>query len=129
MFMAENLELTKRERQIMDVIFKLGKANVAEIMANIPDSPSNSAIRRLVSILVEKGFLKHEWQGPKYVYSPTVDPSSVRETELERITDTFFEGSPVETVAALLDISSQKLSEEDFDRLSEIIEAARREGR
>ena len=127
--MAKQLELTKRERQIMDVIFKLEKATVAEIMENIPDAPSNSAIRRLVSILVEKGFLKHKWEGPKYVYSPTVDPSEVRETELARITDTFFEGSPVETVATLLDISSQKLSDDDFDRLSQLIETARKEGR
>lgn len=127
--MEKQLELTKRERQIMDVIFKLGKATVADIMENIPDSPSNSAIRRLVSILVEKGFLKHEWKGPKYIYSPTVNRSEVSESELERITDTFFSGSPVETVAALLDISSQKLSDEDFQRLTDIIETARREGR
>lgn len=120
--------LSRRERQIMDVIYRLGSASVADVRDGIPDAPSYSAVRALMGVLEEKGELTHEREGPRYVYRPTTPRSEARVSALERVLSTFFEGSPTQAMAALLDLSDD-LSDEELDRLENMIRDARREGR
>lgn len=120
--------LSRRERQIMDVVYRLGEASVAEVRDEIPDAPSYSAVRALMGVLEEKGELTHEREGPRYVYRPTTPRSEARMSALERVLSTFFEGSPSEAMAALMDLS-EDLSDEELDRLEDMIRDARREGR
>ena len=129
--MAKAIEsnLSRRERQIMDAVYRLGKASAAEIMENIPSPPTYAAVRRLISILEEKGFLRHEEQGPRYIYYPTVDRDKASRSALTHLTETFFNGSPIQAVAALLDISASELTNEELEKLSELIEQAKKEGR
>jgi predicted transcriptional regulator len=121
--------LSRRERQIMDIIYKRGQATAAEVLAEIPDPPSYSAVRALLRVLEEKGHLRHEQQGPRYVFLPTVARERARRSALKRVVHTFFDGSTEEAVAALLDMSPTKLSREELDRLARLIEDARKEGR
>jgi predicted transcriptional regulator len=121
--------LSRRERQIMDIIYKRGQATAAEVLAEIPDPPSYSAVRALLRVLEEKGHLRHERQGPRYVFLPTVARERARRSALKRVVHTFFDGSTEEAVAALLDMSPTKLSREELDRLARLIEDARKEGR
>lgn len=125
-----HLSLSRRERQIMDIVYRRGQATVAEVLADIDDPPSYSAIRALLRILDEdKGFLKHVEDGPRYVYKPIVPRSKARRSALSHLVRTFFDDSAEQVVAALLDMSASKLSEEELDRLSEMIEDAKKEGR
>lgn len=120
-------DLSRRERQIMDVIYQRGQATAAEVADAIPDPPSYSAVRALLRILEEKGFLRHEQQGLRYVFIPTVARDRARRSALKGLVKTFFDGSVEQTVAAL--IGNQKLSDEELERLSKLIEHARKEGR
>lgn len=120
-------DLSRRERQIMDVIYQRGQATAAEVAEAIPDPPSYSAVRALLRILEDKGFLRHEQQGLRYVFLPTVKRASARRSALKGLVRTFFDGSVEQTVAALLD--QQKLSPEELDRLADLIDRARKEER
>lgn len=121
--------LSRRERQIMDVIYRLGQATAQDVVDNLADPPSYSAVRGLLRILEEKGHVKHRQDGPRYVYHPTVPREKARESALKQLVRTFYQDSPEEAVAALLDLSAAKLSDDDLDRLAELIERARKEGR
>ena len=122
-------QLSRRERQIMDVIYTRGRATVAEVLEQLPDPPTYSAVRALLRILEEKGHLSHEQDGPRYVFVPTVPAEKARESALRHLLRTFFDGSAEGAVAALLDLEASELSTEEFERLAERIERARKEGR
>jgi predicted transcriptional regulator len=124
---AANDPLSRRERQIMDVIYARGQATAAEVAAALPDPPSYSAVRTLLRILEEKGHLRHEQEGPRYVFVPTVPRDRARRSALRNLVRTFFDGSAAQAVAALID--QGKMSNADFERLAKIIEKARKEGK
>ncbi len=119
--------LSRRERQILDILYAKGTATVAEVQTALPDPPSYSAVRALLRILEEKGHARHESQGTRYVYLPMVPRERARDSALSRIVKTFFDGSAAQAAAALVDSGS--LSDEDLTRLSMLIERARKEGR
>ena len=122
-------QLSRRERQIMEVIYTLGRATAAEVREHLPDPPSYSAVRAMLRILEDKGHLVHETDGPRYVFLPTVPREQARQTALERLVETFFGGSPENAVAALLDLDDGGLDEQALDRLADRIDEARKEGR
>jgi predicted transcriptional regulator len=119
--------LSRRERQIMDVIYARGQATAAEVTAALPDPPSYSAVRALLRILEQKGHLRHEEDGPRYVFLPTVSRDRARKSALRNLVRTFFDGSPAQAAAALIDQAD--LSDADVARLAAMIEKARKEGR
>jgi predicted transcriptional regulator len=121
--------LSRRERQIMDAIYRRGQATVAEVLEDMPDPPSYSAVRAMLRVLEEKGHLQHVQQGPRYVFLPTVPRDQARRSALRQVVRTFFDGSTEQTVAALLDLSDSKLSDAELKRLSRLIDQARKEGR
>ena len=121
-------QLSRRERQIMDVIYRRGRATAAAVLEGLPDPPSYSAVRAMLRLLEEKGHVRHEQDGPRYVFLPTVNRDRARKTALKHVVRTFFDGSATDAVAALLD-SEAKLSGVELDRLSAMIDEARREGR
>lgn len=121
--------LSRRERQILDILFRRGRATAAEVHADLADPPSYSAVRAHLRTLEEKGFVRHEAEGLRYVYTPTTQPSRARKRALRHLVETFFAGSPADAAAALLDLNAPRLSEEDLERLSSLIEKARKEGR
>lgn len=123
------LELSSRERQIMDVVYRRGKAAVAEIRAGLPDAPTASAVRTMLKRLEEKGYLEHEQEGPRNIYRPTLSRETARDSALERLLRTFFGDSPTDAVAAILDRSAGAISDEELDRLEALVERARRSGR
>ncbi|HSL22078.1 MAG TPA: BlaI/MecI/CopY family transcriptional regulator [Vicinamibacterales bacterium] len=122
------LDLSRRERQIVDALFRLGRASAAEVRAELPDPPSYSAVRALLRILEDKGHIRHEQDGPRYVYMPTIGRDSAKRSALRHLVQTFFEGSAAQAISALLDVSSSKLSEADLDRLTTMLEDARKRG-
>ena len=122
-------KLSRRERQIMDIIYQQGQATAAEVMERLPDPPSYSAVRALLRVLEDKGHLRHEEQGPRYVYLPTLPRDKARSSALKQVVQTFFEGSTEQAVAALLGMSPVALSDEELDRLARLIDQARKEGR
>lgn len=122
-------DLSARERQIMDAIYRRGEATVAEIREDLPDPPSASAVRTMLLRLEDKGRVARRDSGGRNVYESTTPRSDARRTAMDRLMETFFEGSPIRTMAALLDRADADLSEEELDRLAERIEEARREGR
>jgi predicted transcriptional regulator len=113
----------------MDVVYELEQASVAQVLSRIPDPPSYSAVRAMLRLLEDKGHLKHKHDGPRYIYQATVPRSRARQSALKRLLRTFFAGSTEAAVATLLDMESSKLSPDELDRLAELIERARREGR
>jgi len=121
-------DLSRRERQIMDIVYRLEKASAAEVRENLPDPPSYSAVRAMLRILEEKGQLRHTKDGAKYIYRATRPRSRAGISALRRVLDTFFHGSAESAVAALLENSDADLSEEELDRLSRLIDEARKEG-
>jgi predicted transcriptional regulator len=125
----ESAGMSRRERQIMDVIYRRGQATAAEVLAELPDPPSYSAVRAMLRVLEEKGHLRHEQQGPRYIFLPTVPREKARRSALKQLVRTFFDGSTEQAVAALLDMSASRLSDEELDRLSQLINQARKEGR
>ena len=120
---------SRRERQIMDIIYRLERATAAEVMERLPDPPSYSAVRAMLRILEEKGHLTHAQDGPRYVYAPTVAPEQASRSALRHVMRTFFDGSPAQAMAALLDETAAELSAEELERLSSLIDMARAEGR
>ena len=121
--------LSRRERQIMDIIYKRAQATATEVMENLPDPPGYSAVRAMLRLLEEKGYLKHQQDGLRYVYLPTVSREKARQSALKQMLRTFFDDSTGDAVATLLGISKAKLSKADLDRLSKLIDEARKEGR
>jgi BlaI family transcriptional regulator, penicillinase repressor len=124
-----HLNLSRRERQIMEIIYRDGQATAAEVLEALPDPPSYSAVRSTLRLLEEKGHLKHKRQGRKYIFVPIVALNRARKSALHSMLHTFFGGSVEQTVASLLDIQGDDLSPDDLDRLSVLIEEARKEGR
>ena len=124
---AANLDkLGRRERQIMNVVFQRGRATAAEILEALPDPPSYSAVRGMLRLLEGKGFLRHEWEGPRYVYAPTADPERVRDSAVRHLLDTFFSNSMESAVAAMLGATEKSLSDEELKRMAKLIDEARR---
>ena len=121
--------LSRRERQIMDAVYSFEEATVAEIREQMPDPPTINAVRRMISILEEKGYLKHRWQGPRHVYYPVIDKDRARESAIEHLKQTFFEGSATQAMATLLDYSKSELSRDELDTLAALIEQAKKENR
>ena len=121
-------ELSRRERQIIDILYTQGKATAAEVQSALPDPPSYSAVRAMLRILEEKGHIRHEQDGPRYVYLPTVAPERAQKTALRHVLQTFFNGSAEQALSALLDESDTRLSDHELDRLAKVIDRARRSG-
>jgi len=121
-------DLSRRERQILDILYKNGRATAAEVQAALPEPPSYSAVRALLRILEEKGHVRHEQDGPRYVYLPTVARDNAKRSALRHILQTFFDGSAEQAISALLDESSTKLSSAELDRLARLIDGARKSG-
>src|SRR5262245_22848554 len=119
------LNLSRRERQIMDVVYARGQVTVAEVLEDLPDPPSYSAVRAMLNKLERKQYLRHEEHGPRYVYVPTLPREEVQETALERMMNTFFDGSPSKAVAAILDMSAMDLTDAEIDEMAKLIEQAR----
>ena len=127
--MKEQKKLSRRERQIMDIIYELQEATAAQVLDHLPDPPSYSAVRALLRVLEEKGHLTHKQDGPRYVFIPTLPREEARQNALKHVLKTFFDNSTEKAVAAILDISEDQLSDEDYRRLSKLIDNARQEGR
>jgi predicted transcriptional regulator len=121
--------LSRRERQIMDIVYAQGEASAAAIRDALSDPPSYSAVRALLAILVEKGHLKHRSEQGRYIYAPTRRRAQAGRSALRRVLDTFFDGSLEKAVAAFLQGADANLSEEELKRLGQLIQQARREGR
>jgi len=128
--MSGNLHavLTRRERQIMDALFRRGRATAADVMEDLPGDPSYSTVRTQLRVLEEKGHVRHEEDGQRYVYSPALARGTVRRSALKHLVETFFDGSVEQTVAALLGGEGSRLSQAQLDRIEELIRKARKEG-
>ena len=120
--------LSRRERQILDILYARGRATAAEVQAALPDPPSYSSVRALLRILEEKGHVKHEADGQRYVFSPSLAPSRARRSAVRHLLDTFFNGSSADAVVALLDDGAKSLTPEQLDRIESIIDSARKRG-
>ena len=129
MVLGNQHKLSRRERQIMDVIYRRGRATVAEIHESIPDPPGYSAVRAMLRVLEEKGHIRHEEKDLRYVFLPVVPREKARRSAVAHMLETFFDGSAEQAVATLLDVSGRNLSKEKLDRLAALIEEARKEGR
>jgi len=121
--------LSRRERQIMEVLYRRGSATVSDVRGDLPDPPSYSAVRATLRILEEKGLVRHRQDGPRYVFRPTTPRGKARQRALSQVLKTYFEDSPEQAVAALLDLSRDDLSKDDLDRIARLIDEARRKGR
>ena len=120
--------LTRRERQIMDILFRRGRATAAEVMAELPGEPSYSTVRTQLRVLEEKGHARHEEDGVRFIYMPAVARHAARKSALRHLVETFYDGSSEKAVAALLGGEGSKLSDEQLDRIAELIAKARKEG-
>jgi predicted transcriptional regulator len=121
--------LSRRERQIMDILYQRGKASANDVRDAMPDAPSYSAVRAMLRVLEEKGHIRHQEEGMKYVYAPVIAAGKAKRSAVKHVLDTFFGGSPEQAVAALLDVSSSRLTNEELDRMAQLIEKARQEGK
>ena len=121
--------LSRRERQIMDLLFQRGKASVGEVMDGIPDPPGYSAVRATLRTLEQKGRVTHEEDGRAYIYRPTLRRDAARKSALTHVLKTFFDNSAEQAVAALLELKGPRLSEAELDRVSRLVENAKKEGR
>ena len=124
-----SLHLSRRERQAMDILYELGRATAAELHERLPDPPSYSAVRSMLRLLEEKGHLRHEQDGPRYVYIPTVSVDRARRSALDHLLKTFFDGSTSDALVALLEMDDHGLRPDEVKRLLRRIERAREEGR
>jgi BlaI family transcriptional regulator, penicillinase repressor len=124
-----HLNLTRRERQIMDILYRRGRATAGEVMGDLTGEPSYSTVRAQLRVLEDKGHVRHEEQGLRYVYMPIVPRHEVRQSALKHLVDTFFEGSTQKVVAALLGSEGTRISQEELDRIAELVEKARKGGR
>jgi BlaI family transcriptional regulator, penicillinase repressor len=121
-------KLSRRERQIMDILYQRQRASAAEIREALPNAPSYSAVRALLRILEEKGHIRHEEKDLRYIYLPTAPRGRVRRRALRHVVDTFFDGSAAQAVAALLDPSTARVSDEELERISKLIDQVRKGG-
>src|SRR5689334_14687681 len=121
-------KLSRRERQIMDILYRDGRATAAEVMSQLSGSPNYSTVRTQLRVLEEKGHVKHETEGTRFIYSPTVPRHAVRQPALKHLVDTFFGGSPEKVLTALIGNEGSRLSDEELDRLAQLIEKARKGG-
>ena len=121
--------LTRREREIMDILHRLRRATAHEVQDNLADPPSYSAVRTHLRLLEERGHVRHVEEGQRYIYSPVAAPGEARRSALSQVVRTFFGGSVEQAVAALVDGSKPRLSQEELDRIAELIDRARKEGR
>jgi BlaI family transcriptional regulator, penicillinase repressor len=117
--------LTRRERQIMDILYRRGRATAAAVMADLPGRPNSSTVRTQLRVLEEKGHVRHEEEGLRYVYVPAVPRHAARRSALRHLVDTFFDGSAEKVVSALVGGESARLSDDDLQRIAEVIEKAR----
>jgi BlaI family penicillinase repressor len=124
----DHRDLSRRERQILDIVYQRGSATAADVQAALPEPPSYSAVRALLRILEEKGHVRHEQDGPRYVYLPTVARDNAQRSALRHVLQTFFDGSAEQAISALLGDSSRKLSSAELDRLARMIDTARKSG-
>ena len=120
--------LSRRERQIMDIIFRRGRATAAEVMEELPGNPSYSTVRTQLRVLEEKGHVRHQEEGLKYVYLPVMARHTARKSALRHLIETFFEGSAEKAVAALLGGEGSKLSEDELNRIAELVDRTRKDG-
>jgi predicted transcriptional regulator len=124
-----HLHLGRRERQIMDVVYRLGECSVADVLAQLPDPPSYSSVRTMLRLLESKGFLKHRRDGNRYLYTATEPRSRASRSAVRHLLRTFFRGSATDAVAAILEDSSDKISPDDFERMARMIEESRKNER
>ncbi|MBI4263127.1 MAG: BlaI/MecI/CopY family transcriptional regulator [Acidobacteria bacterium] len=120
-------QLSRRERQIMDVLYRSGRATAAAVQAGMPDPPSYSAVRTMLRILEDKGHVRHEPDGPRYVYIPTVARDKAKRSALKHVINTFFDGSASQVMAALFELSPRELGDEELGRLRQLIDEAKKE--
>jgi predicted transcriptional regulator len=125
--MTKAIHLTRRERQIMDILYRRGKATAGEVMGELPGDPSYSTVRTQLRVLEEKGHVRHDEHGLRYVYAPAVPRRAASRSALRHLMDTFFDGSAEKTVAALLG-GDRTLSDDELERIAELIANARKEG-
>ncbi|HEY4056107.1 MAG TPA: BlaI/MecI/CopY family transcriptional regulator [Kofleriaceae bacterium] len=121
--------LTRREREIMDILYRRERATAAEVLEDMADAPTYSAVRALLRILEDEGHIKHVQDGPRYIYMPAVARSDARKSALSHVVATFFDGSVEDAVTTLVESSRTKLSKEELERLSQLINKAKKEGR
>ena len=126
MVKSSHQNLTRRERQIMDILYRLGRGTAGEVMSDLPGDPSYSTVRAQLRVLEDKGHVRHEEQGLRYVYAPTVPRHEVRQSALKHLVDTFFEGSTQKVVAALLGSEGARISQEELERIAELVAKARK---
>ena len=119
-------DLGRRERQIMDIVIRRGRASAAEVLADLPDPPSYSSVRSMLRLLEDKGYLVHEWDGPRHAYRPTGSPEQLRRSAVRHLLRTFFSNSMESAVAAMLGAGERPPSDEELERLSKLITEARR---
>ncbi len=122
-------QLGRRERQILDIVFRLGEASVGGVRAEMPDPPAYDSVRTMIRVLERKGFLKHRREGTKYVYCPTKSREKVSRSAIAHLMKTFFAGSATDAMAAMLDVAAEEITENDLDRMTQLIDEARNEGR
>jgi BlaI family penicillinase repressor len=121
--------LSRRERQIMDILYQQGNASASDVREAMADAPSYSAVRAMLRVLEEKGHVRHQAEGLRYVYVPVVARDKAKRSAVKHLLDTFFHDSPEQVVAALLDVSSTRLTRDELDRMAEMIDKAKREGK
>jgi predicted transcriptional regulator len=127
--MLDFKHVSRREREIMDILYQRGKASAAEVLAAMKEPPSYSAVRAMLRVLEEKGHVRHENEGLKYVFVPVVNREKAKRSAVKHLLETFFQESPDQIVAALLDVSAKRLTRADLDRMSAMIEQAKKEGK
>jgi BlaI family penicillinase repressor len=125
---STRIDLTRRESQIMATLHRVRRATVEEIRAELPDPPSPSSVRKLLDIMIERGLVSREYDGPRYVYSPAAKPEQASRSALKQLVRTFFDNSPGSAVAALLDLTETPLSDADYRRLSALLKRGRKQG-
>lgn len=120
--------LSRRQRQIMDILFRQGESSAEEIRAALPNPPSNSAVRAMLATLEEKGHIKHREKNLRYVYSVTMEKDEAQQTAMDRLINTFFGGSTVDAVSAMLGMQSEKISPQELEELGKLIDKAKQDG-
>ena len=125
---SKTIDLTRRESQIMAILHRRRRATVEELRTELPDAPSPSSVRKLLDIMIERGLLAREYDGPRFVYFPAVKPEDASRSALRRLVRTFFDNSPGSAIAALLDMSSTEISAAEYRRLSSLLKRVREQG-
>jgi BlaI family penicillinase repressor len=123
-----SLDLTRRESQIMEILYRRRRATVEDVRAELPDAPGSSSVRKLLDIMMDRGLLAREYDGPRFVYFPAVEPAAASRSALQQLVRTFFDNSPGSAIAALLDSTSMQLSEAEYRKLSQLLKRAREQG-